>query len=117
MHSSTVPSPQVDTPDPGNLFADWGIPMLLSIRRRSWMPGTTVAGGWEVRSGREGAKAIAVGSFVGMISPFRAVLGSERNVRHKIEQTVRAFRFAMLCVGVRSISERQRVRNFERTHQ
>lgn len=36
---------------------------------------------------------------------------------HKIEQTVREFRVVMFCVGARSSSELQRVRNFERTHQ
>lgn len=121
MHSTAVPSPRAE--DSGNLCADWGIPTLLSIYQKTWGLGPTGLGDWGVRSGVDGATAMAVGGdLVGTTSPLlktvflKTVLESEEGVMHKIEQIVREFRVVRFCVGARSISKLQRVRNFERTH-
>lgn len=116
MHSTAVPSPRAE--DSGNLFADWGISALLSIYQKTWGLGPTGIGDWGVRSGVDGATAMAVGGdLVGTTSPLlKTVLESEKGVMHKIEQIVREFRVVRFCVGARSISKLQRVRNFERTH-
>jgi len=96
----------------GELFADWGIPTPLAIRRLRDVPGLTVIGSGGVRNGVDVAKALASGAdLVGMAYPF-LVAADESNdrVAEKVRRTVEELKICMFCVGARTISDLRRAR-------
>jgi isopentenyl-diphosphate delta-isomerase len=95
----------------GELFADWGIPTPLALRRLRELPGLTLIGSGGVRTGLDAAKAVASGAdIVGLAYPFlRAATESTESVVACVGRIVDELRICMFCVGARTIPELQRV--------
>jgi isopentenyl-diphosphate Delta-isomerase len=96
----------------GELFADWGIPTPIAIRRLRDVPGLTLIGSGGVRNGIDVAKAIALGAdLVGMAYPFLVAADeSKERVVEKIRRTVEELKICMFCVGARTVAELKRAR-------
>jgi isopentenyl-diphosphate delta-isomerase len=101
----------------GELFADWGIPTPLAIRRLRKIRGLTIIGSGGVRNGVDMAKAIASGAdLVGLACPFlRAASEGEEEVVERVRQIVRELKVCMFCVGARTVKELQSVRLHRRS--
>lgn len=95
----------------GELFAGWGIPTPESIRQLRRVEGLTVIGSGGVRNGLDVAKAIAMGSdLVGLAYPFLGpATESSDKVTEKVGRLVRELKICMFCLGVKTITELQRV--------
>ncbi len=88
-------------------FADWGIPTaeaLLMVREA--VPDLPVIASGGMRSGIEGATALALGAAaVGIASPFlKAAVASADEVIATIDQFAAELRTAMFCAGAGNIS-------------
>lgn len=94
----------------GDLFADWGIPTPLAIRRLRDVPELTIIGSGGVRNGVDAAKAIALGSdLVGLARPFlQAAVESAERVVATIRRTVEELKICMFCVGAGTLSDLRR---------
>ena len=90
----------------GELFADWGIPTLIAIRRLRDVPGLTVIGSGGVRHGIDVAKAIAAGAdLVGMAYRFlQAADQSAEAAEEKVRSVVEELRMSMFCVGAGTLA-------------
>lgn len=91
----------------GELFADWGIPSPLAIRRLREIPGLTVIGSGGLRSGVDCAKAVASGADIaGLAYPFlQAAAESAERATEMVRRTVEELKICMFCVGARNIEE------------
>ncbi len=93
-----------------DVFSGWGIPTVLSICEvRSVYDGFIIASGG-VRSGLDGAKAIAVGANAFSMSRpllLSALKGYDETQRF-IDRLLREFRIAMFLTGSKNISELSR---------
>jgi isopentenyl-diphosphate delta-isomerase len=103
--------------DSGELFADWGIPTPLAIRRLRKLSGLTIIGSGGVRNGLDMAKAIASGAdLVGVACPFLHAAGdSKERVVERVHRMVRELRISMFCVGAGDVKELQDVRLHRRS--
>jgi isopentenyl-diphosphate delta-isomerase len=95
----------------GELFADWGIPTPLAVRRLRKIRGLTIIGSGGVRNGIDVAKAIASGAdLVGMAYPFlRVATESKERVVERARRIVQELKICMFCVGARDVKELQSV--------
>jgi isopentenyl-diphosphate delta-isomerase len=102
---------RAETPEAGELFADWGIPTPRAIRQLREVPGLTVIGSGGVRNGVEAAKALALGAdLVGLAYPFlHAAAESAEKVVDKVRRSIEEMKVCMFCVGARTIAELKRV--------
>jgi len=104
--------------DIGELFAGWGLPTPESIRQVKSAAagmgndGLTVIASGGIRNGLDAAKAIALGlGLAGLAYPFLApAMESAAAVADKVRRTVRELKICMFCLGVKTISELQRVK-------
>jgi isopentenyl-diphosphate delta-isomerase len=91
-------------------FADWGIPTADAIRYAATAaPGHPIIASGGLRDGIDVAKSIALGATLGgMAGPFlRAAVESVEAVEAFTEIVMAQLRIAMLCSGIRTISELQ----------
>lgn len=91
-------------------FADWGIPTADAVRYAAEAaPGHPIFASGGLRNGIDVAKCIALGATLGgMAGPFlRAAVDSVAAVEGFTEVVTTQLRIAMLCSGVRTISELQ----------
>lgn len=95
----------------GELFAGWGIPTPVAIRRLRDLPGLTLIGSGGVRNGVDMAKAIACGAdIVGLAYPFLVAADeSKEKVVATVHRIVEELKICMFCLGVRTIAELQKV--------
>ncbi len=102
-----IEAARAEDPAIGELFADWGIPTPVAIRRLREIPGLTVIGSGGVRNGIDVAKAIACGAdLVGLAYPFlRAADQSKEKVVATVQRVVEELKISMFCVGVRTLDE------------
>ena len=93
--------------DIGELFANWGIPTPLAIRRLRDLPDLTIIGSGGVRNGLDVAKSIACGAHLaGLAFPFlQAAEESESRVIEQVNRTVEELKICMLCVGASTLEE------------
>jgi len=96
----------------GELFAGWGIPTPVAIRRLRDMPELTLIGSGGVRNGVDMAKAIACGAdIVGLAYPFLvAAEESKEKVVATVHRIVEELKICMFCLGARTIGELQKVK-------
>ena len=91
-------------------FADWGIPTADAIQyAHEAAPNTPVIASGGLRNGIDVAKCIALGAILGgMAGPFlKAAVESVEAVENFTEVVTAQLRIAMLCSGVRTVSELQ----------
>lgn len=95
----------------GELFSDWGVPTLESIRQLATLPDVTVIGSGGIRSGIDVAKAIALGAdLAGVAQPFlAAATESSDAVVLQIERIIHELKICMFCTGATTIARLQRV--------
>jgi isopentenyl-diphosphate delta-isomerase len=107
-----IEAARADEAELGELFADWGIPTPIAIRRLRDVPGLTLIGSGGVRNGIDVAKAIALGAdLVGMAYPFLVAADeSKERVVEKVRRTVEELKICMFCVGARTVAELKRAR-------
>jgi len=107
-----IEAARADDVDLGELFADWGIPTPLAIRRLRDVPELTLIGSGGVRNGVDVAKALAFGAdVVGMAYPFLVAADeSKERVVEKVRRTVEELKICMFCTGARTIPELRRAR-------
>jgi isopentenyl-diphosphate Delta-isomerase len=93
-------------------FADWGIPTADAIRYAAEAaPDHVIIASGGLRDGIDIAKCVALGAQLGgMAGPFlRAAVESVEAVENFTEVVTAQLRIAMLCSGVRTISELQSI--------
>jgi isopentenyl-diphosphate delta-isomerase len=102
-----IEAARADDAETGDLFADWGIPTPVAIRRLRGLKGLTVIGSGGVRHGVDAAKAIASGAhLVGVAHRFlQAADHSAKDVVEKVRRIVAELRTTMFCVGARTLDD------------
>jgi isopentenyl-diphosphate delta-isomerase len=110
-----IEAERADDLEIGELFAEWGVPTVASIRAVASLDDVTVIGSGGVRNGIDMAKAIALGAdVVGLAYPFlRAAVESADAVELKLRRTLRELRICMFCTGARNLEELRRVEMVE----
>ena len=90
----------------GDVFSGWGIPAPTAISELASLEGIQVIGSGGVRSGVDGAKAIALGAdWVAMAQPFLApAMEGVEDVIAEAQRWIRELRIAMFCCGVRDLN-------------
>ena len=92
----------------GESFRDWGLSTalsLISVKKISNLP-LIASGG--LQSGQDIAKSLALGATLGGIArPFIVALfkGGEKELEHKIEETIAELKINMLLIGASNIAE------------
>jgi isopentenyl-diphosphate delta-isomerase len=101
-----IEAERADDLEIGELFADWGVPTVDSIRAVAALEDVTVIGSGGVRNGIDMAKAIALGAdIVGLAYPFlQAAVESADAVEAKLRRALRELRICMFCTGARDIA-------------
>ncbi len=97
--------------DEADIFSGWGIPTVLSICEvRSVYDGLIIASGG-VRSGLDGAKAIAIGANAFSMSRplLLAALKGHDEAKKFLSKLLRTFRIAMFLTGSKSVDELTKV--------
>lgn len=101
----------------GNLFSNWGIPTVESIRmadtiRKEVKEKITILGSGGIRNGVDIAKAMTLGSdMVGLATPFgTAGIKSFEAVGELVERLALEFKTSMFGVGARNIRELRKSR-------
>lgn len=97
-------------PEIGELFAGWGIPTPVALRRLRDLPGLKKIGSGGIRNGIDAAKAIAAGAdIVGLAYAFlRAADESKEKAVETILRIVEEMKICMFCLGARSVPDLQR---------
>jgi isopentenyl-diphosphate delta-isomerase len=111
-----IEAARADDVEIGELFADWGVPTVDSIRAVAALGDVTVIGSGGVRNGIDVAKAIALGAdVVGLAYPFlRAAVESADAVEASLRRTIRELKICMFCTGSRSLDDLRQVQLIER---
>ncbi len=106
-----IEAERADDLEIGELFADWGVPTVDSIRAVAALEDVTVIGSGGVRNGIDMAKAIALGAdIVGLAYPFlQAAVESADAVEAKLRRALRELRICMFCTGARDLGALRRV--------
>lgn len=93
--------------DLGDVFGEWGIPAPDAIAALAGVDGIRVIGSGGVRTGLDGAKALALGAdWVAMAQPFLApALEGVEHVIEEAEHWIRELRIAMFCCGAADLSQ------------
>ena len=102
-----IESIRAGTTDEANVFSGWGIPTALSICEvRSVYNGVVIASGG-IRSGLDGAKAIALGANAFSMSRplLLTALRGYDETRKFIGKLLREFKIAMFLTGSRNVDE------------
>ncbi len=91
----------------GKKLRDWGIPTAASILECSKATSLPVIASGGIRSGIDGAKAIAIGaSYFGAAKPFlRAAMSDHEKVKEIIEEYIKELKIVMFLTGARNIEE------------
>ncbi|MCZ6726917.1 MAG: type 2 isopentenyl-diphosphate Delta-isomerase [Acidobacteria bacterium] len=98
-------------PELGELFADWGVSTVESIRQLREIGGLTIIGSGGVRSGVDVAKVLALGAdLAGLAQPFlQTAIESVAATLTRLARTRRELEIAMFCSGAANLAELQRL--------
>ncbi len=95
----------------GEVFSSWGTPTPTAISALATIEGLQLVGSGGVRTGLDGAKALALGAeWAGAAQPFLApAMESAEAAAEEAERWIRELRIAMFCSGARTVEELKQV--------